>query len=408
MSNCLHRLYFISYNLPTPEGEVHINKKVLIFNSLYFPDEAGGAEHSVKTLAEGLFEYGIKPVVVTTSTKPATRVINGVKVYYIKTRNLYWMKDSKRKNVLQKAIWHTIDMFNPFYSFLKQIVKEENPAVIHTNNLAGFSVYIWKMAKELGIPLIHTIRDHYLLCIRSTMFKNGRNCEKQCSICKFYSAPKKFASAYVDVVVGISKFILSKHLLYGFFRNAKKEVIYNTIDMEFTPRKTTYSPFIKLGYAGLLAPEKGIEFLLASFINLKRKNLKLLIFGRGVTPEYEFYLKRKYKRENIYFMGYRKDKDFFNEIDIMVVPSLVHEAFGRVAIEANFQGIPVLASNRGALLELIKNGENGMIFNPEKEGDFEQKLSLVISMLKENKFKFDPAPFSKDYTIKQYLKIYNL
>ncbi len=317
------------------------------------------------------------------------------------------MYDSKRKNVLEKAMWHTIDMFNPFYSSLKYIIRKERPDVIHTNNLAGFSVSVWKMAKEMNVRIVHTLRDHYLLCIRSTMFKNGKNCERQCNLCRLYSIPKKMASGYVDVVVGISNFILEKHLKYGFFERSRKKVIYNTIDME--PEKRNKPPHfpLKLGYAGLLAPEKGIEFLLNAFMKLENKDLHLLIFGRGVTTQYETFLKETYSSDNIHFMGYRKDKKFYKEVDIMVVPSLVHEAFGRVAVEANFSGIPVLASNRGALPEIIKEGKNGVIFDPEKKGDFEEKLSRAMKMVKENRFSFNPLPFTKEHTVKQYLEVYN-
>ena len=380
---------------------------MLLFNSLYYPNILGGAEQSVKTLAEGLKEFGITPVVVSTSDTSKVDVVNGIKVYYIKTRNLYWMYYSKRKNFFQKSLWHTIDIFNPFYSSLKGITEAEKPDVIHTNNLAGFSVSIWKMAKDFNIRVVHTIRDHYLLCIRSTMFKNGKNCRKQCNICKLYSIPKKKMSQYVDVVIGISNFILKRHLKYGFFENAQKRVIYNTIDIPLKPPNPPPTATIKLAYAGMLAPEKGVELMLKAFLKLKRKDFTLLIFGRGITPEYEDFLKRNYGRDNIYFMGFKKDKDFYKEIDIMIVPSLVEEAFGRVVIEANFNGIPVLASNRGALPELIKEGENGMIFDPDKEGDFENKLLLLISMLKEGKFKFDPTPYTRETTIKQYLEVYN-
>ena len=48
-----------------------------------------------------------------------------------------------------------------------------------------------------------------------------------------------------------------------------------------------------------------------------------------------------------------------------------------------------------------------MIFDPDKEGDFENKLLLLISMLKEGKFKFDPTPYTRETTIKQYLEVYN-
>jgi glycosyltransferase involved in cell wall biosynthesis len=46
-------------------------------------------------------------------------------------------------------------------------------------------------------------------------------------------------------------------------------------------------------------------------------------------------------------------RDFYRITKIMLIPSLFMESFGRVAAEAMINGIPVIASNRGALPEVI-------------------------------------------------------
>ncbi|WP_022671145.1 glycosyltransferase [Hippea alviniae] len=177
--------------------------RVLIFNSLYYPNIVGGAERSVQILAEGLVRRNITSVVVSTSDKEYVDYVNGVKVYYIKTPNLYWMKETKEQPKWKKPFWHLIDAYNVLTKRkIKKILKAEKPDIIHTNNLAGFSVIVWKIAKELNLPVMHTIRDYYLLCPSSTMFKNGKNCEEQCGLCKLYSFTKKlFSNRYVDGVI---------------------------------------------------------------------------------------------------------------------------------------------------------------------------------------------------------------
>jgi hypothetical protein len=47
--------------------------------------------------------------------------------------------------------------------------------------------------------------------------KNYKNCDKQCLACKIYSIPKKDNSRHVDVVVGVSNFIIDKHKSFGYF-----------------------------------------------------------------------------------------------------------------------------------------------------------------------------------------------
>ncbi|SDN50838.1 Glycosyltransferase involved in cell wall bisynthesis [Desulfonauticus submarinus] len=384
--------------------------KILIFNTLYYPNQIGGAEKSVQLLAEGLLKDGKEPIVVTTSDKDCINYINGVKVYYIKTINLYWVYNAKKEKKYKKPIWHLIDSYNPFNKKINDVIEVENPDVVHTNNLAGFSVSVWKLAKDKDIKIVHTLRDYYLLCPKSTMFneKLNKNCEKQCLACKLYSMPRKKYSKYVDVVVGVSKFILNKHLRYGYFKNVNKSVIYNSVEVPTNfKKKNMDKKEIIFGYVGTLSKSKGIEFLLENFKNLDLKNTKLFIYGKGLTKEYENYLKQKYQDKDLIFKGFKKPQDIYKNIDILIVPSLWNEPFGRIVPEANSYGIPVLASDTGGLSELVENGKNGYLFDLDKENDFEEKLRLTIEMYKKKQFEFNTNLFSLDTIINEYINLYS-
>ncbi len=387
--------------------------KVLIFNSLYFPNLVGGAERSVQILAEGLLEKGITPVVVSTSDKDYEENINGVKVYYVKVPNLYWMKIAKEQPRWKKPIWHLVDIYNIFAERkIREILINERPDIVHTNNLAGFSVIVWKIAKELACPVVHTIRDYYLLCPRSTMFKNGKNCVSQCGICKVYSVSKKIISnRCVDAVVGISKFILEKHLAFGYFKNTNiKVLIYNPVTSSESPGlKIQKSAEIVLGLVGTMSPDKGTDFVLKCFGEGKLPNVKLFIYGRGITQQYEKALKTKYSLANVEFKGVRDPKEIYKEIDVLLVSSLWNEPFGRVVPEAYSYGIPVLASNRGGLPELVKEGKTGFIFDPDKEGDFEEKLEKIVSHIRffsKREIIEASRQFRKELIIEKYINVY--
>ena len=383
--------------------------KILIFNTLYYPNQIGGAEKSTQLLAETLLKSGEEPVVVCTSNKDYIDYVNGVKVYYVNIPNLYWAYNSKEENKFKKPIWHLIDSYNPFNNKLSSIIDKEKPDIIHTNNLAGFSVSVWKFAKERNIKIVHTLRDYYLLCPKSTMFNEKLNkiCDKQCFTCKLYSIPKKKLSQYVDVVVGISKFILNKHLEYGYFKNAKKEVIYNSVEVprNFIKKDKSINETI-FGYVGSLSQSKGIEFLLENFNSMDLSNVKLYIYGKGTTKAYETKLKKKYASDKILFQGFKKPEEIYKNIDILIVPSLWNEPFGRIVPEANSYGIPVLVSNKGGLPELVENGKNGYIFNPDKQGDFEKKLGLMLDKFYNNTWEFDVSEFELDKIVEKYKKVY--
>jgi glycosyltransferase involved in cell wall biosynthesis len=381
--------------------------KILIFNTLYYPNQKGGAEKSVQFIAEGLLSQGHEPVVVCTSDHDYLDYVNGVKVYYVNTNNIYWAYTAKEQKSYKKPFWHLIDSYNLFAKKkIEKIIQDEKPNVVHTNNLTGFSDIVWKIAKDHDIKIIHTLRDYYQLCPKSTMFEDGQNCKGQCTSCKMLSIPKKKNSELVDVVVGVSKFILDKHLRYGYFKNAKiKTNIFNPVPLPLDIKKTD-SKKIRLGLVGLMSKSKGTEFVLHNFIKHNNNNIELHIYGSGVTQEYENFLKDRFKNENIYFHGFKKVSEIYSNIDILIISSLWHEPFPRTLIEAMSFRTLVLATNRGGTSEMVHDGKNGYIFDPDIEGDFEEKLQCTLEMFKQNAFEFDLSHFGFDAIIQRYIEVY--
>jgi glycosyltransferase involved in cell wall biosynthesis len=66
--------------------------------------------------------------------------------------------------------------------------------------------------------------------------------------------------------------------------------------------------------------------------------------------------------------------------DVVVVPSIVPESFGRVAIEAMSAGCCVLAAAHGGLLEIVRHRKTGLFFQP---GDTDS-LAGAVQWLIEN------------------------
>lgn len=381
--------------------------RILIFNELYTPFVYGGAEISTQLLAEALVGLGHEIHVCTSSDVENDEVVNGVYVHRRKQRNVYWSYCKDGKPFWKKLIWHLVEGYNIFaYKSIRQVIDMVSPDVIHTNVFTGFSVLVWKIADGRKIPIIHTLRDYYLMCVKSTLFNKGKCCEKKCMPCRISSVPKKSVSKYVNAVVGISEFILNHHLNASYFENAIiKEVIPNAI---YTPPSgsqiLTRSHYI--GYLGRIHESKGVECLIRSFLKLENHDYILKIGGDG-DSDYVNTLKKKYASEKVVFVGKVKAYDFLNSIDLLVIPSLWHEPFGRVVIEANACGCPVLVSDRGGLPELV-DGQNGAVFNLEQEnfltnlldGFIRDKLSFKVNKTKTLKM------YSQDSIAHKYERVY--
>ena len=388
--------------------------QVLLVNSLYQPNIIGGAEKSVQILAESLLARGHRPVVVTTGDKTFTDTVNGVIVHYLKIPNLYWVFRANGQPALLRPFWHAVDSSNPMVpSLIDRILSDVNPDIVHTHNLAGMSVSVWKAAARRGVPIAHTLRDHYLLCPRTEMYRNGHNCTEQCRTCRLYSRPKLRASRLVDGVVGVAKFILEEHVGRGYFANVRiRTHIYNPIHLpEELPQRTPDKRAVRFGYVGMLVPAKGIEFLLEKFSRMTAPNAVLRVYGKALTEEYARSLHKRFGSERISFEGRRPPTEIYSSIDVLIVPSLRNEAFGRVIPEANSYGLPVIASNRGAFPEIIDPGKNGFVFDPETDGDLERRIvSLADEPEKIVRMRSScleaAGRFTEEHNTEQYLSVY--
>ncbi len=69
---------------------------------------------------------------------------------------------------------------------------------------------------------------------------------------------------------------------------------------------------------------------------------------------------------------------YYNEADVVVVPSLLPEPFGLVAVEAMRAGKPVIAARHGGLKEIVEHGVTGLFFNPKNARKLKETLSYSL------------------------------
>lgn len=339
--------------------------KILLVNSLYVPNMVGGAERSVQELAEALVRLGHMVTVACLGKEQTTDIVNGVDVHYLRLSNVHWPFGEEHGSIA-KALWHTIDMHNAQMArAIGDILDKVKPDVIHTNNLAGFSVAVWDEVTKRKVPIVHTIRDLYLLCVKSSMFRAGRGCESQCSLCGIFSRGKRAATRQVKHVVGISRYVLQTHQRYQCFEKTPSSVIHNGFRAVPRDRWGTGEKSLRFGFMGRLAPAKGVDFLINTYLSSSVcSSIELLIAGEG-HDAYIAEIKEKIAGTKARLVGRIAPSEFFSEIDMLVVPSLWEEPLGRVVIEAYAHGVPVIVSNRGGLPEIVEEGRTGHIFDPD-------------------------------------------
>lgn len=181
-----------------------------------------------------------------------------------------------------------------------------------------------------------------------------------------------------------------------------QSTIYNGIDLKKFPfSKKTGDYFI---FSGKITPAKNP---LGAIKAVKEVKEKLIIVGRINDEEY---FKTKIKpllNKDIIYLGevsFSKAKNLYKNAKAFLFPIQWEEPFGLVMIEAMACGTPVIAFNRGAVPEIIKNGKTGFIVKNEKE--MISAVKKVDRIKRQDCRKLVEEKFSLKKMIDRYEKIY--
>jgi glycosyltransferase involved in cell wall biosynthesis len=334
----------------------------------YAPNEFGGAERTVRTLAETLVQNGHKASVVSLAHdgRASQGQLNGVTTYFVPLANIVAPWAPRRPSAALRAAFHAIDVYNPVMGArVADVLEREKPDIVQTGNLKGFSVAVWYEAKRRGVPVVQMLHDYYLGCGNSAMFRSGRVCDRQCGRCRAVSLVRRQASHIPVEVIALSDRMLGKFRDCGFFCEPSRTTVIHGIcasrpPTEVSPRKP--GP-LTVGFLGRIEPTKGLETLLEAARPVDRDLLRVLVAGSG-DEAYVTGLKQRYDGPGMEFVGYSQPSTFFATIDVLAVPSIWEEPLGRVIYEAYAYGVPVIVSRAGGMPEIVDEGETGYVVPP--------------------------------------------
>ena len=217
--------------------------------------------------------------------------------------------------------------------------------------IAGFSASFWS----------RIFRKRYVVTAQSVYHFPKKGLYRK--VCRWI-----FNSA--DKVIAISK--QTKKDIETLGVNPKKIVVYTNwedsdffvpVDKKKAKKKLGFQDKFVVSFFGRLVEEKGVKVLIDA-IKRADKRIKFAIYGEG--PLQDYVIDEAKKNKNIKYMGIITPDLLplhYSAADLVVMPSLHEEGFGRVASGALFCQTPVIASNRGALPEVV-NDSVGKVIEP--------------------------------------------
>jgi glycosyltransferase involved in cell wall biosynthesis len=286
-----------------------------------------------------------------------------------------------------------------FYKKVKQVLVEDKLDIIHIHNYFPFiSPSVFYAADSFGIPIIQTLHDFRYLCPMAFLMRSGKICD-ECKDGAFFRSVKygcfkgsklqsiplafmlklhwylKTFKRKIDGYICLTKSQRKIYVNAG-FDEKKLYIKPNFVDDTFEQDKYKYGDYAV--FIGRLGEEKGVRILIGAWRDLS--DIPLKIVGDGPDTDKFKSLTSDFNIKNIDFLGYKpylECRKILNNARFLIMPSIWYETFGLTIIEAFSHCKPVIASNLGAMADLVKDRETGLLFTPMNSNELAKKVKWL-------------------------------
>ncbi|TAH37779.1 MAG: glycosyltransferase [Alphaproteobacteria bacterium] len=324
---------------------------------------SGGVERGTVDMAAYIVQQGWNAIVVSSGGPMAHEVERAG------GKHIALPVDSK--NPLQ-ILWNA--------RVLAKIIRDRNVSIIHARSRApAWSAF--KAARKTGTPFVTSFHGAY----------------------NFTGKVKRWYNSIMTRgarVIAVSHFIES-HIAANYDIDPDKiDVVPRGIDLlRFDPVRVHRDRVIKLAgewnipddkpiimLPGRISRWKGQRELLMALSKLPHKNFYCLFVGsdhghESYRQEIERLVSELQLEGLVKWVGECKDMPAaYLLADVVVSASIEPEAFGRVVVEAQAMGRPVIATNHGGSAETIIDGETGLLYPADDINALSQMIGKVLTL----------------------------
>ena len=362
--------------------------RILMISTLFPPFVQGGAEICAHNLATWLAGEGHDVAVLTTAPTPADEVwdemAEGCRIFRVSPTRPYSFFAAGGAPAWQKPLWHLQDLFDPRNeAMVEKILDAVKPDVVNIQYLQGIGYNALKTLGRRKVPVVFTLHDLGLACVNMAMFAKGRECERLCPKCSFSAKVKLNYLRRIDRLGFISPSAANMDRLTAFqpigdypFARVPNA---NAYPEPVSPR--TAADRVRLLYVGRMHETKGVDVVLKALDDMGDTGaFSLELLGSG--PQEAEWRAAFADRPWVHFSGQVSQQQVANQMaqsDLQLVPSICNENSPGVIIQALGLGLPVMASDKGGMPELVQHQVNGLLVEPGNVAAWKQALADVIA-----------------------------
>lgn len=279
---------------------------------------------------------------------------------------------------------------------LEEVVEAEKPDVAHVHNTwFSLSPSVIEGFAAKGVPVVMTLHNYRLMCLNGLLLRDDapcRLCVGRSPLngvryrCYRDSLPASAIAGLtltlnrwkdtwdaVSLFLANSRFAKETYMSAGFAPD-KLEVKQNfTTDPGMRTVPVENSDVVL--FVGRISPEKGVDFLSRLWASLDSEGLRLRVVGDGPLRD-----RMQRTHQGIEFTGSLDASRVAEEMlgaRALLFPSLAFESCPLVVLEAFASGLPVMASDRGAMTDLAAPLGRDWLRTAADDDDWREGLRLI-------------------------------
>ena len=377
----------------------------------YVPEQVGGVELYTQSLAHYQIEqlgheaavfYPSEAVAIDGVLHRSTDA-GGIDVYAARlgrrSRTQVFLSTFRQKEIVQA---------------LTVALNEIRPDVIHLQHLMGMPATVVDQALATGAPLVVTLHDYWFPCANAQLVTNydGSVCNGpqwwlncgRCAVARAGVPGDRWLAPAVAPILALRSHRL-RHVLAQaqrviaptcFVRNSYADLGMPADNVVVVPHGIEAPAYVRdaasdngrrdgplhVVYVGSLAWQKGVHVLIDAVNGMDAEKIRLSIYGDlKKYPKYVAGLRARSHHPGTHFGGAIGREALWQllsqEADVVVVPSVWYETASLVTQEAFAAGVPVVASQLGALAERVRDGVDGLHFAPGDAAALRERLARL-------------------------------